>query len=52
MKGLAAGDMRQRLAGLGGEVGGGSPEQFGGHLRREIAKWGKLIKAIGLKTES
>lgn len=52
VKGLAAGDMRQRLAGLGGEVAGGSPEQFGGHLRREIAKWGKLIRAIGLKAES
>ena len=52
VKGLAASDVRQRLAGLGGEVAGGSPEQFGTHLRQEIAKWGKLIRALGLKPES
>jgi tripartite-type tricarboxylate transporter receptor subunit TctC len=52
VKGLAASDVRQRLAGLGGEVAGGSPEDFSTHLRGEIAKWGKLIRAIGLKGES
>ena len=52
VKGLASGDLRQRLAGLGGEVAGGTPEQFAVHLRREIDKWGKLIHAIGLKPES
>jgi tripartite-type tricarboxylate transporter receptor subunit TctC len=52
VKGLAASDVRQRLAGLGGEVAGGSPEDFTAHLRAEIAKWGKLIRAIGLKAES
>jgi tripartite-type tricarboxylate transporter receptor subunit TctC len=52
VKGLAASEVRQRLAGLGGEVAGGSPEDFSTHLRGEIAKWGKLIRAIGLKGES
>jgi tripartite-type tricarboxylate transporter receptor subunit TctC len=52
VKGLAGSDMRQRLAGLGGEVAGGTPEHFTAHLRAEIAKWGKLIRAIGLKAES
>jgi Tripartite tricarboxylate transporter family receptor len=30
LKGLAMTDARERLATLGGEVGGGSPEQAGG----------------------
>ncbi|MBI4203806.1 MAG: tripartite tricarboxylate transporter substrate binding protein [Betaproteobacteria bacterium] len=51
-KSLASPDLRQRLAGLGGEVAGGTPEQFAAHLRQEIAKWGKLIRTIGLKAES
>jgi tripartite-type tricarboxylate transporter receptor subunit TctC len=51
VKSLASPDLRQRLAGLGGEVAGGTPEQFAAHLRQEIAKWGKLIRAIGLKAE-
>jgi tripartite-type tricarboxylate transporter receptor subunit TctC len=51
MKGLAMPDLRERLAALGGEVAGGTPEQFGAHLRAEVAKWGKVIKAIGLKAE-
>ena len=49
---LASEDLRVRLAGLGGEVAGGTPEQFGDHLRREIAKWSKIIRTLGLKPES
>jgi tripartite-type tricarboxylate transporter receptor subunit TctC len=51
VKGLAGADLRKRLAGLGGDVAGGTPELFAAHLRQEIAKWGKLIRAIGLKAE-
>jgi tripartite-type tricarboxylate transporter receptor subunit TctC len=50
VKGLSSADVRERLAALGGEVAGGSPEQFAAYLRQEIAKWGKLIQAIGLKS--
>jgi tripartite-type tricarboxylate transporter receptor subunit TctC len=49
---LAAIELRKRLAGLGGDVAGGTPEQFAAHLRHEIAKWGKLIRGIGLKPEA
>ncbi|MNC90939.1 Tripartite tricarboxylate transporter family receptor [compost metagenome] len=52
VKALASVELRKRLAGLGGEVAGGTPERFAAHLRHEIAKWGKLIRAIGLKPES
>lgn len=52
VKGLGSSDVRERLAALGGEVAGGTPEQFADHLRGEVAKWGKLITAIGLKAEA
>ena len=50
-KGLAAADSRERLAALGGEVGGGTPEQFAAHIRGEAAKWSKLIRTLGIKGE-
>ena len=52
VKGLAAPDARQRLSAFGGDVAVGTPEQFAAHIRTEAAKWGKLIKAIGLKADS
>lgn len=51
VKGLAMNDARERLAALGGEVGGGPPEHFSAHIRNEAAKWSKLINALGLKGE-
>jgi tripartite-type tricarboxylate transporter receptor subunit TctC len=51
VKGLAASDARERLAALGGEVGGNTPEQFAAHIRNEAAKWSKLIKSLGLKAD-
>lgn len=46
---LQSDDLRKRLAALGGEVAGGTPEQFGEHLRRELDKWGRVIRTLGLK---
>lgn len=37
-------DVRERLTGIGAEPVGNTPEQFGGYLRSEIAKWAKVIK--------
>lgn len=51
-KALQSDDLRKRLSGLGGEVAGGTPEAFGQHLRREIEKWGKLLRAIGLRPDT
>lgn len=42
-------DVRQRLASLGVEAAGGSPEEFGTYLRAEIAKWSRLIKQTGVR---
>ena len=51
VKGLAAGDARERLAAFGGDVAAGTPREFADHIRTETAKWGKVIKTIGLKAE-
>ncbi len=44
-------DVMQRLAGDGVEAVGATPEQFAGYLRREIAKWGKVVRASGAKAD-
>lgn len=48
---LNAPDMKSRLAVEGAEVVAGTPDEFGRHLRAEIAKWRKLVEQIGLKPE-
>jgi tripartite-type tricarboxylate transporter receptor subunit TctC len=52
VRALQSDELRKRLARLGGEVAGGTPEAFGQHLRREIDKWGTLIRSMGLKPDS
>jgi tripartite-type tricarboxylate transporter receptor subunit TctC len=41
---LRSADVAQRLAGDGSTVVTSSPEQFGSHIRSEIAKWSKLAR--------
>lgn len=48
---LSAAGVRERLLAQGAEPGGGSPEEFASFIRNEIAKWGKVVAAIGLRVE-
>jgi tripartite-type tricarboxylate transporter receptor subunit TctC len=48
---LNAPDMRSRLAIEGADVVAGTADEFGRHLRAEIAKWRRLVEQIGLKPE-
>jgi tripartite-type tricarboxylate transporter receptor subunit TctC len=48
---LNAPDIRERLQGLGADPIGNTPEQYTAFMRNEIAKWGKVIKAAGIKGE-
>jgi tripartite-type tricarboxylate transporter receptor subunit TctC len=50
-KALAAPDMREKIAGPGNVVGGGSPEEFGALIAAESKRWAALIKAKGIKIE-
>jgi tripartite-type tricarboxylate transporter receptor subunit TctC len=49
--GLADGKLRARLADLGGTALPGSPADFGELIANDTQKWGKVIKAAGIKTE-
>ena len=44
-------EMRDRLAADGSEPIGSTPQELTEHLRAEIARYNKVIKAIGLKLE-
>lgn len=42
-------EVRERLLDGGSEVIGSTPEAADQHMRREIAKWGAVVKAAGVK---
>ena len=44
-------EVRERFAGLAVEPGGGSRAEFADYVRREIAKYDKLVKQLGIKAE-
>jgi tripartite-type tricarboxylate transporter receptor subunit TctC len=48
---LADPGMKVRFADLGGEPLGGSPADFGTLIAAETEKWGKVVRAAGLKPE-
>ena len=51
-KALATEKVRDALAKIGTDVGGGSPEQFGSLVRAETVRWAKVIKDAGIKINS
>jgi tripartite-type tricarboxylate transporter receptor subunit TctC len=48
---LATPDVREKIYATGLLPIGGSPEQFDAHIRREMERWAKVIKARGIKAE-
>ena len=48
---LNAPAMQSRLDDIGFEINASSPEEFTHHLRAEMATWGKVITAAGLKAK-
>jgi tripartite-type tricarboxylate transporter receptor subunit TctC len=42
-------DVRERLTGLGTEIAGGTPEELGETIAKEVQKWAKLVKDLNLK---
>ena len=43
--------MKARLAAIGGEPMPGTPAEFGRLIVEETDKWGKVVRAAGLKPE-
>lgn len=48
-KALRAGDIPKRLAADGASVAGGSPEDLARYLREDYEKWGRVIRAAGIR---
>ena len=51
VKAMSAPDMREKFAGMGGDVATGTPEQTGEFLRAENDRWGKVIREANIKAE-
>src|SRR5262249_7850830 len=47
--GLANAETRKRLADLGVEIAGTSPQEFAAYIKSEIPKWAAVVKAAGVK---
>ena len=51
VKALKSPETHKRVLELGADPVGSSPEQLASHMKAEIAKWAKVIKAAGIKAE-
>jgi len=51
LKVLRTPDMQERLAALGVESIGSTPEQLAAHLKSELPKWAKVVKASGARAD-
>jgi len=51
VRALKSPEVSEKLQGLGAEPVGNTPEQYSAFMQAEIAKWGKVIKAAGIKAQ-
>ena len=51
LKILAMPEVRERFLAQGVEPVGSTPEQFGEHIRAQMAKWAKVVQDAGVKAE-
>jgi tripartite-type tricarboxylate transporter receptor subunit TctC len=48
---LEGADMRERLQRMDADPSPQSPQDFARFVREEIAKWAKVVKALGLRVD-
>ena len=48
---LARADVKERLEGAGAMAVGSTPEEMTVYIKREFARWSKLIKSVGIKID-
>jgi len=48
---VALPDVKDRLAALGFEAVGNTPEEFAAHIQAELVKWAKVVREANIKAE-
>jgi tripartite-type tricarboxylate transporter receptor subunit TctC len=48
---IAIPDVKEKMFGLGMDIAGGTPEEFGALVKSDIAKWAKVIREAGIQPE-
>jgi tripartite-type tricarboxylate transporter receptor subunit TctC len=48
---LALPDVKDRFTGLGADITPSTPEKFGAVMKADAEKWGKVVKAAGIKAD-
>ena len=48
---LGRADLKEALAAQGAEAAPGTPEQFGAHIKSELAKWSQVVKTAGIRAD-
>ena len=51
LKALGTNEIKERLAALGEDPVGTSPEQFSAWIKDEVVRWAKVVKASGAKVD-
>jgi tripartite-type tricarboxylate transporter receptor subunit TctC len=51
VKALGALEIRDRLVAQGANVVGNTPEEFAAFIRTESARWGKLVRQVGIRAD-
>jgi tripartite-type tricarboxylate transporter receptor subunit TctC len=51
LKIIALPDVKEKMLGLGMDIAGGTPEEFGALVKSDIAKWAKVIREAGIRVE-
>ena len=48
---MQSADVLERIAVLGYEASTTTPQEFGAYIKSEVAKWGKVVKATGIRAD-
>ena len=51
VKALRSPELKEKLTGLGMEAVGGTPEQYSAHIKEELVKYARIVKAAGIKAD-
>jgi tripartite-type tricarboxylate transporter receptor subunit TctC len=51
VRAMHAPDLQERLAATGTEPRTSTPEEFADYIKQEMARWGDVVRAAGLKAD-